>query len=634
MSDHEPGSSAARGAPSTAPMRAVVVWLGLCLLGVGVHTSDVLTGYELARSDLWHRLAGQRCQPDRVALVGIDELALGKRPEEPLVFWTPHLARAINVLGEVGAAAVGIDLLLTVSPEAWLSGAGLTSDEAARSFDQPFRAALGEGRTLLTAFATDVDGGEILLPNRDYWLSLPGMVADVALANLDYDDGGVVRAYRLTSGRGDDPRLFLGPALAARAGKQATDADSWTLGGRVLPVRRAAEPIAFCGPPGTVPHVSIDKLLAKDALKDAAVRMLKGRIVLLAATYHAAQDVHPTPYAPTLMHGAEVHAQIAEALLSGRRIASPPAWLLWSMLIVIAALASALLVRRPGIVRGGAYTIVGVLAVAAMSWAAWMADVDLPIGGMQATLIGAWVAGLALRLRGSERRRRELKRMFGRYVSDDVVDHLLRSEHAPDLGGEEREVTVLFSDIRNFTTLSERMDAHMVVEMLNEWFSRVNGPILDSGGTIDKYIGDAIMALFGAPVGHPDHARRALRAAAAMNEQAGLMRTWMKQRHPDLELPGFGIGVGLHSGRAVSGNIGSPQRMEFTTIGDTVNAASRIEGLTKAMGATVVISREVVDAAGVPLQLGEPEFNQVKGRAEPLEVMAFVGFADAGGEDA
>jgi adenylate cyclase len=417
--------------------------------------------------------------------------------------------------------------------------------------------------------------------------------------------------------------------LAARAEKQPEDAANWQLGGSTIDVDQRLSPIPFCGPPGTIPQVSFDKLFRESAEDDPDVMALAGKIVLIAATYHAAQDVHPTPYVPQLMQGAEIHAQIAEALLTSRRIGSLPAWLIGLMIALSAALASALLASRQGIVLGGVATLVALFGLVAISYLAWLFDTDLPIGGVQLTLVAGWVLGLALGMRGSERRRAELKKMFGRYVSDDVVEHLLRSGTTPDLGGEERYVTVLFSDIRSFTTLSEKLEATSVVEVLNEWFSRINGAILANGGTIDKYIGDAIMAVFGAPVAHPDHARRALSAADAMNQEVARMRGWLNERHPDLDLPSFRIGVGLHTGKAVIGNVGSAQRMEFTTIGDTVNSASRIEGLTKEMGAVVVISREVVEAAGGGLVLGDAQFSKVKGRAEPLEVMPFHGFENS-----
>ena len=625
----------ARGATDAgAPLaRTAAVWLCLFALGFWLTSSHALDRLENARRDLFHHLAGVRCAPQHVAIVGIDEQALAARPDEPLVFWPPHLARGIRVLHEVGVKGIGVDLLLTVSPAAWLARANLGRGEEARLFDRPFRQALGAGGTVLIAYQPEDQDDDPVFPNPDYVAALPGLVDDLALANLDPDEDGVVRRFKVASTRSEAPRLTLGPALAARATAQGPGVDAWQVGGRRVPVDAARSPIPFCGPPGTVPQLSIDRLLAESAPSDPEVAALAGKTVLVAATYHAAQDTHATPYAPQLMHGAEIHAQIAEALLTGRRISALPTGLLALLLAALALLAAWVLAAGRGVVQSGLATAGAVLGVLLLSYVAWRFDVDLPTGGPVATLVAGWVTGLALGLRGSERRRAELKRMFGRYVSDDVVAHLLRSGTAPDLGGEEREVTVLFSDIRGFTTLSETLEAPAVLEMLNEWFSRINGALLDNGGTIDKYIGDAVMVVFGAPVAHDDHARRALVAASEMERQAGLMRAWLDARHPGLDLPPFQIGVGLHTGSAVSGNVGSPQRMEFTTIGDTVNVASRVEGLTKGMGATVVVSREVVEAAGGGLRLGEPQLTPVKGRAEPLEVMAFHGIESADSPD-
>jgi adenylate cyclase len=138
-------------------------------------------------------------------------------------------------------------------------------------------------------------------------------------------------------------------------------------------------------------------------------------------------------------------------------------------------------------------------------------------------------------------------------VSDDVVDTLLSDADRPDLSGEERHVTVLFSDIRNFTTISEKLSAHEVVEMLNAYFSLVCEPILQRGGMVNKYIGDAVMAVFGAPKFYADHPRRALAAAVDMVEVGKAFRTWMNARFPDRGLPDFAIGVGLHTGSCVVG---------------------------------------------------------------------------------
>ena len=212
------------------------------------------------------------------------------------------------------------------------------------------------------------------------------------------------------------------------------------------------------------------------------------------------------------------------------------------------------------------------------------------------------------------------------------MSKLLSDELRPDLGGEALVVTVLFSDIRNFTTISEKLSAHEVVEMLNAYFTRVCEPILEQGGTVDKYIGDAVMAVFGSPVAYPDHARRAVSAAIGMAREAAAFKDWMRNRFPDRGLPEFGIGVGLHTGEAVIGDIGTPKRKEFTAIGDTVNAASRLEGITKDLQCVIAASEATVKAAGEGVCVGKRQTMTVKGRSEPilvLEVLELSGYGNS-----
>jgi adenylate cyclase len=249
----------------------------------------------------------------------------------------------------------------------------------------------------------------------------------------------------------------------------------------------------------------------------------------------------------------------------------------------------------------------------------FLKDVVLPVAEPQVGLAVAFLITLGLRLTGEERQKAQLRQMFGRYVSDDVVKLLTEGER-PDLSGEELEVTVLFSDIRNFTTISEKLSPHEVVEMLNAYFSLTCEPILQQGGMVNKYIGDAVMAIFGSPVRHPDHARRALIASIGMAKEAEGFRDWMKQRFPDRGLPEFGIGIGIHTGLAVIGDIGSVKRTEFTAIGDTVNAASRLEGVTKELKCVIAASAATLKAAGPGVNTGKCETVTVKGRAEPLLV--------------
>jgi adenylate cyclase len=262
----------------------------------------------------------------------------------------------------------------------------------------------------------------------------------------------------------------------------------------------------------------------------------------------------------------------------------------------------------------------------------FLADWVLPVAGMQTGVALSYMVTLGVRLTGEERERVRLREMFGKYVSDEVVEKLLALGRRPDQRGESHRVTVLFSDIRNFTTISEKLTPHQVVDLLNAYFSRVCEPILEQGGTVDKFIGDAAVAFFGAPAPYEDHAARALRAAVEVAEMAREFRAWVKERFGSMDLPEFRIGIGLHTGEVVVGSIGSPKRLHFTAIGDTVNAASRLEGLTKDLGWTIVASAEVIRAADGVAVTGGRKTATVKGREASIEVFEVTGLKTDQGE--
>jgi adenylate cyclase len=273
----------------------------------------------------------------------------------------------------------------------------------------------------------------------------------------------------------------------------------------------------------------------------------------------------------------------------------------------------ALVVSIVGILYG-VFILLAMLMAHALFLRDWQFPVAALVTGMTLLLLGV----LGLRFFLEERERNRITRMFGRYVSDRVVEELIASGQPPQLGGVRQVLTVLFSDIRNFTVISEKLTAEEVVEMLNSYFGKVCAAVLDEGGTIDKFIGDAIMVQFGAPVAYADHADRALRTALRIQIVASEFAGWMHERFPDRGLPDFAVGVGVHTGPVVIGNIGSEQRTEYTAIGDTVNAASRIESVTKELHCAVLASDETVSACRSPVMIGKTESVLVKGKSTPL----------------
>jgi len=629
------------------PARGQIVsrlkWLFLALavsllLVEGVYRISPLETAEHIYSDLWHRLSGVRYTPQHVALVAVDDPSLAQFSEDPLVFWTPLFAQACVTLQQVGVTVIGVDFLFTITPEKWIAKLQLKDIEGLKNYDQAFRQILNTGKIVLVGSLVRGNTGvedTLLLPHQDYLLSLPDfdLTSHIGYANLKTDEDGSTRRYEiapvsnLASGLAEGaPRLALGALLAVRARGLRADASAWDIAGRTIFPDRPAH-ISYAGPPGTFPKISFSRLLDGNAAKDPAVLALRGKVVIVGGDFIGMNDVHDTPYSGTggaLMTGPEIQANIVETLLSGTATAPVSDGVRWSVGLLLIAL-TLYLYRNLSPWSG-----LGILAAASavtllIAWGLFQWFRLFPTAHLQLGLLAAYTLSYGGRLTREEREKRFIRSVFRRYVADNVVDMLLASGRMPDLGGEKTTVTVLFSDIRNFTTLSEKLDAHEVVEFLNRYFERICAIILEQGGTIDKYIGDAVMVQFGAPVSYPDHAARALRAALAMRDAAGEFVSWMSERFAERNLPAFNIGIGIHTGEAIVGNVGSSRRMEYTVIGDTVNLASRLESASKTLGCMIVASSVTLKAAGIDVKTGLHDVIHVKGRETPVEIFEVTG---------
>jgi adenylate cyclase len=218
--------------------------------------------------------------------------------------------------------------------------------------------------------------------------------------------------------------------------------------------------------------------------------------------------------------------------------------------------------------------------------------------------------------------RDKLKTTMGKYMTASVMDHLMSGQ--VQLGGETLTVTILFTDIRSFTTLSEKMNAQELVGLLNEYFTEMVGIVMDGDGVVDKYIGDAIMAVFGAPVPKPDDAKNAVIAAVRMRQGLRVLNKRLVARG----MQELRTGIGIHTGEVVAGNIGSERRMEYTVIGDAVNLASRLESSTKDLGVHVLISEDTWKLVKDVVVTRPVKEITVKGRKQPVmtyEVLGIVG---------
>jgi adenylate cyclase len=344
----------------------------------------------------------------------------------------------------------------------------------------------------------------------------------------------------------------------------------------------------------------------------------RDRIVLIGSTASGLHDLRVTPLSH-LHPGVEILATAIDNLKNGAamRESSRASTALFGLLLIAGVWFA---FQR----RLSAMTIALALALLTLGLLAsiyWLVGDGLRASWI-APLLVAWVFYFAAALLAYRREKASRDRavsMFGRFLNPGVVRELVEQGQTPEsMAGQAREITVLFSDIRGFTTLSESRPAEEIVGLLNRYFHRQVGVVFRHGGTLDKFIGDAVMAFWGAPVADPRHAERAVAAALEMTQVLDAFKAELTREGIEYAAS-FDVGIGLHSGRAVVGFIGSAQKLDYTAIGDTVNLASRMEGLTKGV-ARILVSRETRDACNGAFDFVARGTYRVKGRAQDTEV--------------
>lgn len=377
--------------------------------------------------------------------------------------------------------------------------------------------------------------------------------------------------------------------------------------------------------------VDFDKLVAASLQReetpaaaaelDAQLRALfEGKIAIVGYTASGLVDLRATPLSATSA-GVEIHANALDNLLRGRfnRAADP------RVVLPLIVLAAALF----GAIAASLQSQAATAALFAFFAGAWLAATPLLLRrGIVAAAVGpalaiaaTWVTITLVRFVAEQRRSSLLKGTFGRYVSPQILDYLLENPDKVRLGGERRDLTILFSDIRGFTTISEASEPEEVVEMLNEYLTRMVDILLSHGGTLDKFIGDAVMGFWNAPTEVGDHPRRAVLCAIDMIEETARLREeWEGQGKPSLR-----IGVGVNTGEAVVGNIGSNRVFGYTVIGDAVNLASRLEGKNKDYGTEIIVSESTKERMGNDIPAFYLDEVRVKGKNLPVKIYEIRG---------
>jgi len=350
--------------------------------------------------------------------------------------------------------------------------------------------------------------------------------------------------------------------------------------------------------------------------------VFRNKIVLVGSTAATLHDEVHLPYQSDTVPGVYLHALYIDALPNGKGVQDLPAPLVIILILTI----SLLIFASKLFLRTSIEWIIGITLLAVITFLPFLLiqkALLTPLFYLYTAWLIATIVSSLLKIMLSEKEHDQLKNHFELYVNKSVVNELLKNPEKAVLGGEKREMTVLFSDIRSFTTISEQMSPQEVVHFLNEYLDMMTEIVLAQGGVLDKYIGDAIMAFWGAPLTQEDHALRGVRTAWKMQQL-------MKQKGADIlrDWPSMGklkIGIGLNSGIMAVGNMGSKLRFDYTVIGDNVNTASRIEGLTKYWRADILIPESTKKLVESEFLCRELDLVKVKGRSEPLRLFDIIG---------
>jgi adenylate cyclase len=557
--------------------------------GLLAYATSALGPLENNTVDARFSLRGEEKPSNQVVFLQIDRPTLeALRSSWPI----PRIyhARAIDRLRKAGAKVIVYDVQFTEP--------GPKESDDLALFDATQRA----GNVVLATTEVNARGQANIFGDPANLRDARGVAGN---ANFRADSDGTFRRFPYSV----DGLKSLSVAAVERSGRKVSksdfdDGDAW---------------IDYAGKAGTIPTYSFGPFL-KGRVPDSAVR---GKIVFVGLSVPSEQDVHPTSVGGGLMPGAEIQASSAATILEGFPLEDAPGWLA-VLVILVAGVATPLTGLR---VKGLTPMFVAAAVLAGLALAAYLAfgaGTILPVVSPLLALLLATVGTLGVYAFTELRERRRLRNEFARFVPASVVDEVVnRTDDDLRLGGVRIQGTVMFCDLRGFTTWAETQPAETVIQVLNRYLTEMSDAILDEGGTVVSYMGDGIMAVFGAPIEQSDHADRSLRAARQMLGRClPSFNAWLAEQGLG---DGFRMGIGLNSGPVMSGNVGSERRLEYAAVGDTTNTASRIESLTKDTPHQLLVAEST--KAGLDDQDGLVEAGEftLRGREQAVRMWTLSG---------
>lgn len=562
------------------------VWALALVVPVFVLAAALLGFWGLTQERLTDVLFTRQPALTDVVVVEIDEQSISTVGQWP---WPREIfGRLVTKLSQ--ASVIGVDVNFKER-----SRLGIADDE---SFARAMQ--LTSTPVVLTAEAQP-DG------SFSHPIALLRSRANEGFPNLVLAKDGVARTIRLI--RGEFPSFALAAAqLYAHALNQPL----------VLPPTELTR-IHFSGPNRTFTHLSaIDVLEGK-----IPEQFIRGKIVLVGVTASDLQDYHLTPFGKT--SGVEIQANIISTILRGNYYTHAAGWS-YLVLIVMGIAAIIITVRIESIwniiaALGGIFVLYN-----ATAFILFDRFIVLDTFYPNIAFIGSAIASIAVQYVTANREKRFIRETFSRYLAPQVIQELIKDPSKIKLGGQKTTLSILFSDVRSFTTLSEKMTPETLTKFLNRYLSTMTDIVLDHTGVVDKYIGDAIMAFWGAPLANLAHARDAVTSALAMVAALKEFNEQNLLRHE----PAIDIGIGINSGDVTVGNMGSEKRFDYTVMGDNVNLASRLEGLTKEYGVNIIISQATAtllsdkEKGELNILLREIDRVQVKGKKQSVTILQVV----------
>ncbi|MCC7367700.1 MAG: adenylate/guanylate cyclase domain-containing protein [Chloroflexi bacterium] len=557
-----------------------------------------------------------------VVLVAIDNKSVAELRSYGRVFGWPRSLHAVVLknLAEARARTVVFDVLFDVPAEDDAELAAAIDDAVSRAtfVVQP---SVGDLLTRTRTAADQWQGyGEVIEPRSVF----TDVSSGVGMVDQDPDPDGTVRRVPMVFNVRGEPYPSLALLAVARFLRRPSawdgqiQPDHIPLAGREIPIDgRGNLLVNFAGGPHQSAPPAFPVVSFVDVLRgQIAPETFRGKLVLIGITGAGFADDYWTPTSVRgKMPGVEVHANAIDTILRGDFIRDAPDWLTVALIFALSLVAALALLGLPML----AAALGSLLAVAVyMLGASYYFDAHVVLNLIYPPLaLGLTYTGVVFyRVIFEQGQSRALRAVLGQYLSPSVVEHVTRDPDSLKLGGDEREMTVMFSDLRGFTTFSESLDPETLVHLLNEYLTIMSDVIFKYDGTIDKYMGDAIMAFWGAPQHQPDHAALACRAAlemvAALDD---LNARWVAQGRVPLVM-----GIGINTGTMKVGNMGSSSRFDYTVLGDAVNLASRLEGLNKEYGTTLIVSKASLDGTGGVFHDRFLDLVAVKGKKEPVAV--------------